>query len=223
MLGVLRGGTAPSLANTSGSDLRVAVSTRHPFPAARVDATALSAVQSTAHRLADAGHHVAHADPPYPKIPTPFLRCYLGGIADDDDALFVDSSRAEPRTRAMARWGRWLRRLGPPRRAQTYPGARRLRQWFDLWDVVITPALAYSPPRIGCWENHGWLATAIGVSRWIGFSPLWNLAGCPAAVMPVGRYRDGMPAAVQIVTAPGHEQLLLAVAGQIETLSEWTQ
>ena len=222
MLGVLRGGSAAVLADTSASELRIAVSTRHPFPGARVDATASSAVQRTAHRLADAGHHVAHADPPYPQVPTPFLRCYLGGIANDDDALFVDRSRAEPRTRAMAHWGRSLRRLGRVPRAQSYAAARRLRQWFDLWDVVITPALAYSPPRIGRWDNHGWLTTAIGVSRWIGFSPLWNLAGCPAATVPVDRYRDGMPVAVQMVAAPGRERLLLAVAAQIEALSEWT-
>ena len=166
---------------------------------------------------------MAHADPPYPQVPTPFLRCYLGGIADDDDALFVDASQAEGRTRAMARWGRWLRALGPTRHAQADPEARRLRQWFDLWDVVITPAVAYAPPRVGRWENHGWLATAIGVARWIGFSPLWNLAGCPAATVPVDRYRDGLPVAVQIVAAPGQERLLLSVAAQIETLSEWTQ
>lgn len=223
MLGVLRGGTTAALASTSASSLRIAVSTRHPFPGARVDATASSAVQQSAHRLADARHHVAYADPPYPQIPTPFLRCYLGGIADDDDALFVDASKAERRTRAMARWGRWLRRLGPARRAQAYPAARHLRHWFDMWDVVITPALAYAPPLIGRWNKHGWLATAVGVSRWIGFSPLWNLAGCAAATVPVDRYRDGMPVAVQIVAAPGRERLLLAVAAQIETQSQWTQ
>ena len=223
MLGVLRGGTGAAVAGTADSNLRIAVSTRHPFLGARVDATVSSAVQRTAHRLAGAGHHVAHADPPYPQVPTPFLRCYLGGIADDGDALFVDASRAETRTRAMARWGRWLRRLGPVRRAQTYPAARHLRQWFDLWDVVITPALAYAPPLIGRWQNHGWLATAIGVSRWIGFSPLWNLAGCPSATVPVDRYRDGLPVAVQIVVAPGQERVLLEVAAQIETLSDWTR
>ncbi|MBV8528933.1 MAG: amidase, partial [Candidatus Dormibacteraeota bacterium] len=220
MLRVLRGGTRAAPPAAADSDLRIAVSTRHPFPGARVDATVASAVQRTAHRLAGAGHHVAHADPPYPQVPAPFLRCYLGGIADDDDALFVDAARAEPRTRAMAAWERAIRRLGPGRRAQTYPAARRLRRWFDLWDVVITPALAYAPPLIGRWQNEGWLSTAIGVSRWIGFSPLWNLAGCPAATVPVGSYRDGMPVAVQIVAAPGRERLLMAVAAQIEALSE---
>ena len=221
LLRVLRGGMAAPLARAADSDLRIAVSTRHPFPGARVDATVESAVQSTAHRLAAAGHHVAHADPPYPQVPTPFMRCYLGGIAGDVDALFVDAARAEPRTRAMARWGRRISGLGPSRRAQAYPAARRLRRWFDLWDVLITPALAYAPPLIGRWQGKGWLATALGVSRWIGFLPLWNLAGCPAATVPVGRYRDGMPVALQIVAAPGQERLLLAAAAQIERLSDW--
>lgn len=166
---------------------------------------------------------MAHADPPYQQVPTPFLRCYLGGIADDDDALFVDASQARRSHTGDGPLGQMASRAGPTRRAQTYPEARRLRQWFDLWDVVVTPAVAYAPPRVGRWENHGWLATAIGVARWIGFSPLWNLAGCPAATVPVDRYRDGLPGAVQIVAAPGQERLLLSVAAQIETLSEWAQ
>ena len=218
LFGVLRGATSEASSRVD-SHLRIAVSLRHPFPGARVDATASSAVQRAAQKLAGAGHHVAHADPPYPQEPLPFLRCYLGGIADDADELFVDATAAEPKTRAMARWGRVMRRLGHVRRAQAYPAARRLRQWFDLWDVVLTPALAYAPPTIGRWQRSGWLVTALGVARWIGFSPLWNLAGCPAATLPVGTYRDGMPVAVQIVAAPGRDGLLLEVAAQIEKLS----
>jgi amidase len=217
MLRVLTDARSPVSSRAPVSGLRIAFSLRHPFPGAHVDRRVSEAVQRIAHALANDGHHVAHADPPYPQSPLPFLRCYLGGIAADADDFSLDITRAEPRTRAMATWGRRLRRMGSPRGAQTYSVSRRLRRLFDHWDVVITPALAYEPPLIGRWENRGWFATAFSVARWIGFAPPWNLAGCPAATLPAGRYRDGMPVAVQVVAAPGKEALLLDLAAQIES------
>lgn len=223
ILDVLSGSRSRTLRAAVQPGLRVAVSLQHPFPGARVDTTASAVVQRIAHRLAGHGHHVAHSDPPYPQSPLPFLRCYLGGIADDADDYALDMTRAEPRTRAMAAWGRRLRRLGSSRLAPAYPLSRRLRRWFDHWDVVLTPALAYEPPLIGKWQNRGWLTTAIGVARWIAFAPPWNLAGCPAATVSVGRYRDGLPVAIQIAASPGHEALLLDIAAQIEAVSEWAR
>ena len=223
MLDVLRGHDPATPARTGESGLRMAVSLRHPFPGARVDATMSTHVQDVAHRLAGAGHHVAHADPPYPQLPLPFLRRYLAGIADDADEYSLDIVRAEARTRVMVAWGRRIRRLGPVRRAQTHAAAHRLRRFFDHWDVVLTPALAHAPPLIGTWEGSGWLTTAVGVARWMGFSPPWNLAGCPAAVVPVARDDGGLPVAVQLVAGVGKEGLLLDVAAQVEAQSEWSR
>ncbi len=47
----------------------------------------------------------------------------------------------------------------------------------------------------------------------------WNLAGFPAASVPVPA--AGLPGAVQLVAPPGREALLLALAAQIERARAW--
>jgi Asp-tRNA(Asn)/Glu-tRNA(Gln) amidotransferase A subunit family amidase len=44
----------------------------------------------------------------------------------------------------------------------------------------------------------------------------WNLTGHPALALPIGRGRDGLPAAVQLVGGHGADQLLLALGQQLE-------
>ena len=53
------------------------------------------------------------------------------------------------------------------------------------------------------------------------FSPVWNLAGFPAAVVPAGHDGDGLPRAVQLVAPAGQDGLLLALAAQIEAARPW--
>jgi amidase len=49
----------------------------------------------------------------------------------------------------------------------------------------------------------------------------WNLAGFPAAAVPIGPAVGGLPGSVQLATAPGGESLLLGVAVQLERARGW--
>ena len=218
MLDVMRGRPARAQPGAPQPRLRVSLSLRHPVMGAPVDREVRDAIRRVAYFLAASGHEVIEANPPYPQLPVSFLRAYLAGIAEDADALGLDLDVAEPRTRAMARRGAWLRRRGWDRHAHGYQASHRLRRWMASRDALLTPVIAYSPPRTGRWANRGWFATALGVGRWMGFNPPWNLAGCPAVSMPIGRFRDGLPLAMQIVGAPGTEPTLLALAAQVEQL-----
>jgi amidase len=218
MLGVLGGEDSPASPRAAHERVRVAVSVRHPMLAAPVHPSVVSAVRHVAHRLADAGHHVDDEDPPYPALPFAFLRPYLAGIAADAAELSLDLDGAEPRTRQMVRLGGALRRAFGDRSAQASPAARRLRRWCAQRDVVLTPVLAYPPPPAGRWGRGGWLATALSVARWMGFAPPWNLAGCPAVVVPVASAGGSLPVGVQLVAAPGREPLLLDIAARIEAM-----
>jgi amidase len=60
------------------------------------------------------------------------------------------------------------------------------------------------------------------VAASLTFAPMtgvWNLAGFPAASVPVPG--PELPGAVQLVAAPGREQLLLALAAQLERAQGW--
>jgi len=50
---------------------------------------------------------------------------------------------------------------------------------------------------------------------------LWNSTGQPAASVPAGFSKEGLPLAVQLVGAPHAERTLLALAAQIEEARSW--
>ena len=120
--------------------------------------------------------------------------------------------------------GRWCARAaacstggGRPRRRAPAHG-QRLRNWLAGRDLLITPVMAQDPPAVGTWSGRNWIVTMLGVARWMGYTAQWNVAGCPAVAVPVGRSPAGMPIGLQLVGLPGTEEKLLAVAVQLEQL-----
>ncbi|HEX6538585.1 MAG TPA: amidase [Candidatus Dormibacteraeota bacterium] len=218
LLDVLRGHEPAPPPEWPQRALRIAVSLRHPVLGAPVDERTQATIRRVAQLLRSAGHAVHDEDPPYPRLPLRFARCYLAGIAEDAEVLSLDVGRAEARTRSMVRIGRWIRDRGWDRAASRDPAGRRLRHWIRKRDAAITPVVAYPPPPVGRWARGGWLRTGLSVDRWMGFNQPWNLAGCPAVVVPVpgdGALRVG----VQLAGPPGAERRLLELAVQVEALA----
>ena len=196
--------------------LHVSVSWRHPLLGVQVDDETRAAVQTVADTLRDAGHDVTAADPPYPPVPTAFLRSWLAGIAEDADTLGLDVAKVEPRTRGLIASGRWVRRRRLDRQARDSQAARRLTGWISQRDVLVVPVLAGPPPEVGRWWGQSWMQTMFSAGNWMGLNPPWNLAGCPAVAVPVTLSRLGMPIGVQLVGSPGSEARLLSVAKLLE-------
>ena len=88
-------------------------------------------------------------------------------------------------------------------------------------DVLLTPALAATPPAAGGWAGRSWRASLLGSMRYAPYAAPWNMAGLPSIVVPVGIRPDGLPLAVQLTGPPGAELLLLGVAGQLEMANPW--
>ena len=53
------------------------------------------------------------------------------------------------------------------------------------------------------------------------FVAIFNATGQPAAVVPWGLDRDGVPMSVQLVGRPADEATLLALSTQIESAHPW--
>ncbi len=214
-----------SAAATPPGRLRVAVSARvAPGLIARVDRAARTALDETASLLRSLGHQVIYEDPSYaPMATAAFLARYLRGI-HDDAASIAHPERLESRTRGMARLGALVTpRLLARARAAEAGHAARLDRLFERHDVLLTPALATSPPRVGRWEGKGALATFNGVASFVPFQAPFNHTGQPAAVVPAGLTRSGLPLSVQMVGRPGDEATLLSLAAQIEAERPWAQ
>jgi amidase len=88
-------------------------------------------------------------------------------------------------------------------------------------DVLLTPALASTPPAADGHYNGSWRHNMLVNTRYAPYAAPWNMAGLPAIVVPVGVRPDGLPLAVQLVGPPDSEMLLLAIAGQFELANPW--
>ncbi|HVV59444.1 MAG TPA: amidase family protein, partial [Gaiellaceae bacterium] len=57
--------------------------------------------------------------------------------------------------------------------------------------------------------------------RFSAFVRMWNVTGQPAISLPVHQTAEGIPVGVQLVGPPGRDDLLLALAAQIEERVGW--
>jgi|HubBroStandDraft_2_1064218.scaffolds.fasta_scaffold14392_3 amidase len=212
-------------AATPPRSLRIAYSTSVPTGViAKLDADVRKAFDETVELLRSLGHQLDERDPDYGAgaIPAVLVR-YLRGIHDNAVAL-AHPERLERRTRAMSRLGGLIApSLLERSLASEAEFTRRLNRVFEDHDVLLTPATAAPPPRIGQLQGRGALWTLNTVGGWVPYNGVWNVTGQPAASVPAGFGSDGLPRAVQIVGRPGDESTLLSLAGQLEAERPWAQ
>jgi amidase len=215
-----------SAARKDPGRLRIALSTKVPPPLiAKVGKEQRAAVDGAGALLRDLGHDVVVRDPDYPPaaVYANFLPRYFRGIYDDVRKL-PHQDRLEKRTRNMARIGSLLseRRMATVRAGESAV-AERIQSIFDDVDVVITPGNATGPSRIGAYQRRGGISSLLLVSQRVPFFEIWNLTGQPAASVPWGLDRDGVPLSIQLVGRPSDEATLLALSTQIEAARPWAQ
>ena len=82
--------------------------------------------------------------------------------------------------------------------------------FMESYDVIICPVNISPAIPHGTWLNKE-------NRRGFSYTMTYNLTGWPAAVARAGTSPDGLPIGVQIVGLPWREDVVLAVAGHIET------
>lgn len=202
--------------------LRIAVSVRPAVRFVRPDPECVAAVRSIADTLAGLGHHVEEFEIPYPEATSAFLPQFVGGLAEE--AARVDRpDLLERRTRRIAT----AARLFTPERVLRAAEARGERiaelvnTVFDRFDLVLSPVLPTLAPTLGKLDGAGVLRAALRGLPLTAYTAMWNLCGNPAAAVPAGWSRDGLPLSVQLVGRPGDELGILGVARQLETARPW--
>jgi amidase len=205
--------------------LRIAYSKRvPPGVISRLDGDAERALEDTVALLRSLGHELEQRDPDYDASDIPaVLARYLRGIHDVAGGL-EHPERLERRTRSMVRLGGLisdgLLERALLREAAT---AQRLGRVLEDHDVLLTPATASPPARIGQLQGRGALWTLNTVAGWVPYNGIWNVTGQPAASVPAGFGSDALPRAVQLVARPGEETTLLSLAAQLEAERPWEQ
>ncbi|MBC9733042.1 amidase [Nocardioides marmotae] len=202
--------------------LRVAVVTAAAGRTASPEVAALT--RRTADLLAGLGHHVEEAASPAPPSFAEDFLLHWGLLATAivrtgrlTYGRSWDLERCDPLTRGLDRLAtRNLHRL---------PGAiRRLRQAADLgaafherYDVVLSPTLATTTPRVGHLDpSAGYDQAMERILSWVAFTPWQNVTGEPAVSLPLATSAEGLPLGMMLGAGAGREPLLLGLALELE-------
>ena len=95
-------------------------------------------------------------------------------------------------------------------------------KFFQDYDVLITPTLGTTVPKIGFfgpevdgkthWER---------INEFLPFTKYQNISGAPAITLPCASDAKGLPIGIQLSSRLGEDRLLLKLSLQLEEISSW--
>ena len=214
--------------------LRIALALNPALDGAVLDPVCEAAARDAAGLLESLGHHVQEVTAPWSgrDLLDDFTAAFGPGIAMTAvigaqlTRRELTPDAVEPLTWALyeqARAQDTLTYLAAQGRLEGV--AREIVAFFDPYDAVLTPALARRPVPIG--EIHGRGPQPLEHYRRSGlFTPytaIVNVTGMPAIALPLYQGADGLPTAIQLIGRPAAEDVLLALAGQLEQALPWAE
>ena len=224
---------ARPLAEEVGADpgvLRIGLLDHPLLPGVGADPDTAAAVHAAGALLEHMGHHVDTSHPEAMGDPA-FSHAFLTVLAADLATDLAEWERVigrpitgddlEPGNAGFAGYGRSVD-------AVSYLNAvrwqerwmRRMAEWWTGgFDVLCCPVLNGPPPPIG------WLSDPDeGLNRvtdLMQYTAQFNVTGQPAISLPLAWNDDGLPIGVQFVAAFGREDVLVRLAGALETAVGW--
>ncbi len=96
---------------------------------------------------------------------------------------------------------------------------RHVQRLFDRFDVLVMPTLTAPPKPV---DAGGAINTAM-YAEWARTLYPFNLTGHPAASVPCGFTRDGMPVGLQIVAPWYGEPRIIGLAAFLEAAIRWSE
>lgn len=215
--------------------LRVALMT-DPWGGSPTTPATRQAVEDAARLLQTLGHAVTPAAPQpgmswdafvemNARIWCANLAVWIAGAASATGRP-TDHTTLEPATIAALTYGRSLTGEQVIEAiASRNAVARALGTFFTSFDAVLSPTMPGPPAVIGTLgagaEALDGLSWARRIFEYTPFTPAANMAGLPAISLPLAMDHEARPIGVQLMAAFGREDLLLAVAGQIERAAPW--
>lgn len=211
--------------------LRIAVSTRAPN-GVPVDPEWVSATEQAARLLADLGHRVEEAAPEY-DVEALFAawRVIVGAVLSVQVTSYADGkgikdplALLEPVNAAWVEEGKRRTAAEYFRAEMVQHGiGRRVGGFFARYDILLTPAMAGPPPKLGMLAGNradldSFYPRMFGATP---FTAVFNATGGPAASIPFGLSAAGTPIGVQIGADLGRDGLIFALSGQIERARPW--
>ena len=97
----------------------------------------------------------------------------------------------------------------------------KIREFFDKYDLLLTPVLAVPPFPIGIYNPGEINGQKVSGIAWMPFTYPFNITGQPAASVPCGFTEDGLPIGMQIVGRKYDEVTVLKASAAFEHAKPW--
>jgi len=223
------------LAQEVGTDpgrLRIGVLDRPRAAGYLDDPQCRAAVANAASLLESLGHHLDQSAPAA-MFEQEFLRHFTAIIAADTEATLqafemllgrpIGEDEIEPRNAAHRRAGKQLGAVHYLQsRAWLGMWTRRMAEWWNSYDLLLTPTLGAPPPELGWFTAEGPEQEEARIASFMPYTAQFNMTGQPAISLPLHWTPGGLPVGVQLVAAYGREDLLVRVASQLEQAAPWS-
>jgi len=202
--------------------LRIGVAATPPIDVP-VHADCVEAVREAADLLESLGHDVGDATPAWSDVP--LLDLFLT-VWQTTAALYpVPSEALTPLNRGLAEAARGTSSVDLALASlELQAAARRIVQFWNEYDILLTPTLALPPVPIG-WQEEGVSGAVEQLRRNTVFTPFTsvaNLTGLPAMSLPLHRNAEGLPIGVHAIGPPAGDALLIRLAAQLEEARPWS-
>jgi amidase len=195
--------------------LRIRFTTKNPLVVTHPEIAA--AVEAAARLLGEMGHHVEEGTLPDGTLEE-FLPLWQHLVSD---IPLVRWSRAQPVTRWLAEPGKALDAAAMTALRRSI-AARHLAAYNEV-DVWLTPAVAIPAPEVGAFARLSPEEAFRGAAQLGAFTAAFNITGQPAASLPVGLTKEGLPMGLQISGRELADDVVLAVSKQLEEAAPWRQ
>ena len=234
--------------------LRIAV-TSEPFLGSNVDQDCVKGLEATTKLCQDLGHKVVEAAPQIDG--KAFAKAFLTMVCVETRATIEESEvrlnrkasfkDSEPSTWVLGLLGRQCRAPELSKSLNLLQvAARQIGEFFEKYDVLLTPTLAKPPVVTGVLQSKGiqavvmkllgslsagrLISTLSGIDvlaehvfEFTPYTPLFNVTGQPAMSLPLHWNDEGLPIGMQFVGRYGDEATLFRLASQMEKAKPWAQ
>ena len=94
-------------------------------------------------------------------------------------------------------------------------------------DILLSATLAEPPAKVGRFSHAtedyvGYRMGPQGIFAYSPFCAIFNASGQPAASLPLGWSRDGLPIGVHLAAAFGRDEQLIALCADLERAAPWS-
>lgn len=219
----------PPIGDVRGpADRRLRIGVVVDGPEAPTSAPVAAAVRTTADRLADLGHDLRDVDWAFDDRLADDFVLYWASLAlltrtmlprQLRDRFVVDD--LDPFTAGLADHARANLRRIPLAVGRLRHTERDYRAMFTDVDVVLSPVLADTTPRLGTLRpDQSYADLMPRLVDLAQFTPLHNTTGAPAIAVPATRH-EGLPIGIQLAGLDGDERTLLELAYALEAAAPW--